>query len=89
MDWVERPIAALQPGPYGDGAHLLEALVTHATRPQFVYVHEWTHADLVIWDKCCLIHAATWFDAETMQRPMWRTTVCGNPGAACAAEQKS
>jgi taurine dioxygenase len=89
MDWVDGPIAGLQPGPYGDGAQLLEALVTHATRPEFVYVHEWTLGDLIVWDNRCLIHAATWFDAETVRRMMWRTTVSGNPGAAYVGEQKS
>jgi taurine dioxygenase len=89
MDWVEGPIAGLEPGPDGEGAHLLEALVTHTTQPQFVYVHEWTPGDLIVWDNRCLIHAATWFDAETMQRLMWRTTVSGNPGALYAGERKS
>jgi taurine dioxygenase len=79
----------MQPGPYGEGAQLLEALVAHATQPRFVYVHEWTEGDLIVWDNRCLIHAATWFDAETVQRLMWRTTVSGNPGALYAGERKS
>jgi alpha-ketoglutarate-dependent taurine dioxygenase len=54
------------------------------TRPEFVYVHEWTRGDLVIWDNRCLVHAATWFDAEKAARLMWRTTVSGNPGATYA-----
>jgi len=89
MDWVEGPIAGLEPGPYGEGAHLLEALMTHATQPQFVYVHEWTRGDVLVWDNRCLIHAATWFDSENIQRLMWRTTVSGNPGAIYRGEQKS
>jgi taurine dioxygenase len=89
MDWVDGPIAGLEPGPDGEGARLLEALVTHTTQPAFVYVHEWTEGDLVVWDNRCLIHAATWFDAETVQRLMWRTTVSGNPGAMYAGERKS
>jgi taurine dioxygenase len=89
MDWVEGPIAGLQPGPDGDGARLLEALVTHTTQPSFVYVHDWTPGDLIVWDNRCLIHAATWFDAENVPRLMWRTTVSGNPGPAYAGERKS
>jgi taurine dioxygenase len=89
MDWVDGPIAGMQSGLHGDGAQLLEALVTHATQPQFVYVHEWFQGDLIVWDNRCLIHAATWFDAETVQRLMWRTTVSGNPGATYAGESKS
>ena len=56
--------------------------MAHTTQPRFVYVHEWTRGDLVVWDNRCLIHAATWFDADNLQRLMWRTTVSGNPGAA-------
>jgi taurine dioxygenase len=89
MDWVDGPIAGLEPGPHGAGADLLEALVTHTTRPEFVYVHEWTPGDLIVWDNRCLIHAATWFDTEVVERLMWRTTVSGNPGAAYAGERKS
>ncbi len=55
-------------------------LMAHMTQPDFVYVHEWTAGDLVVWDNRCLVHAATWFDADKESRVMWRTTVSGNPG---------
>lgn len=89
MDWLEGPIAGMQPGPDGDGGELLLALMAHATRPEFVYVHEWTRGDVVVWDNRCLVHAATWFDADKEARLMWRTTVSGNPGAVYAGEKKS
>jgi taurine dioxygenase len=89
MDWLEGPFAGMEPGPHGDGAELLFTLMTHLTRPEFVYVHEWTRGDLVAWDNRCLVHAATWFDAETESRVMWRTTVSGNPGSNYAGESKS
>jgi taurine dioxygenase len=89
MDWVEGPFEGMQPGPHGDGAALLDALLSHLTRPEFIYVHEWTAGDLVVWDNRCLVHAATWFDADTLRRVMWRTTVSGNPGPAYANETKS
>lgn len=89
MDWVDGPIAGLQPGPHGEGARLLETLMAHTTQPRFVYVHEWTQGDLVVWDNRCLIHAATWFDADNLRRLMWRTTVGGNPGAIYRGEKKS
>jgi alpha-ketoglutarate-dependent taurine dioxygenase len=63
--------------------------MTHLTRPEFVYVHEWTRGDVLVWDNRCLVHAATWFDAEREQRVMWRTTVSGDPGAVYAGERKS
>lgn len=89
MDWLEGPLVGMQPGPNGDGAELLFALMSHLTRPEFIYVHDWTRGDLVVWDNRCLVHAATWFDAEREARVMWRTTVSGNPGAAYAGEAKS
>ena len=88
MDWLEGPLAGMEPGPNGDGAALLFDLMSHLTRPEFIYVHEWTPGDLIVWDNRCLVHAATWFDAETEGRMMWRTTVSGNPGAAYAGEKK-
>lgn len=89
MDWLEGPIAGMQPGPDGDGAALLMTLMSHLTQPAFIYVHEWSIGDLIIWDNRCLAHSATWFDADHEDRVMWRTTVGGNPGAAYAGEKKS
>ena len=89
MDWLEGPFVGMTPGPDGDGAELLYTLMSHLTRPEFVYVHEWTRGDLIVWDNRCLVHAATWFDADKEARVMWRTTVSGNPGPAYAEESKS
>jgi alpha-ketoglutarate-dependent taurine dioxygenase len=89
MDWFDGPFVGLQPGPYGDGAKLLDELMAHYTRPEFIYVHEWTQGDVLVWDNRCLVHTATWYDADKEQRMMWRTTVRGNPGAIYAGEEKS
>jgi len=89
MDWFDGPFVGLEPGPYGEGARLLDALMTHYTRPEFIYVHEWTQGDVLVWDNRCLVHTATWYDAEKEQRMMWRTTVRGNPGALYAGEKRS
>ncbi len=89
MDWVDGPFVGMQPGPHGDGAALLDELMAHYTRPEFVYVHEWTEGDLVIWDNRCLVHAATWYDGDREQRMMWRTTVRGNPGVVYEGEKRS
>jgi taurine dioxygenase len=89
MDWVDGPFVGMEPGPHGAGATLLDELMAHYTRPEFVYVHEWTVGDLVVWDNRCLVHAATWYDGDTEQRMMWRTTVRGNPGAIYEGEKRS
>lgn len=89
MDWFDGPFVGLESGPYGEGARLLDRLMTHYTRPEFIYVHEWTQGDVLVWDNRCLVHTATWYDAEKEQRMMWRTTVRGNPGALYAGEKRS
>ncbi|MGI9406877.1 MAG: TauD/TfdA dioxygenase family protein, partial [Hyphomicrobiaceae bacterium] len=89
MDFVDGPIAGLDPEPDGEGAALIDMLMTHVTRPEFVYAHEWQPGDLVIGDNRCLLHAATWYDADTYARLMWRTTVMGNPGDAYRGEAAS
>jgi taurine dioxygenase len=89
MDWADGPFIGMQPGPDGDGAALLHRLMAHLTQPAFVYVHHWEPGDLLVWDNRCLVHAASWFDAETEARIMWRTTVSGNPGVSYAGEAKS
>ena len=89
MDWVQGPLVGMEPGPSGDGACLLDELMSHLTRSEFIYVHEWNPGDLLVWDNRCLVHAATWFDAARQERLMWRTTVHGNPGDLYAGERKS
>ncbi len=89
MDWFDGPFVGMEPGPYGEGAKLLDQLMSHYTRPEFIYVHEWTQGDVLVWDNRCLIHTATWYDAAKEQRMMWRTTVRGNPGALYAGEKRS
>jgi alpha-ketoglutarate-dependent taurine dioxygenase len=89
MDWVGGPFVGMEPGPDGDGARLLYEIMAHYTQPQFTYVHEWTKGDLIIWDNRNLVHVATWFDAERIDRIMWRTTVRGNPGVEYAGERRS
>ena len=89
MDFIDGPIQGLDPGPAGEGAALLRKLLRHATRDEFVYVHEWEPGDLVIADNRNLLHCATWYDAERYTRLMWRTTVMGNPGEEYAGEEKT
>ena len=89
MDWLDGPISGLEAGPDGEGGRLVDELMAHMTQPQFVYSHEWSPGDLVIWDNRCLVHTATWFDAAKYERVMWRTTVHGNPGSLYAGEAKS
>lgn len=89
MDWLDGPFVGMEPGPDGAGAKLLYEIMTHLTRPEFTYTHDWEAGDLLIWDNRCMVHSATWYDPATQKRLMWRTTVSGNPGAEYAGERKS
>jgi len=67
-----------------DGAEdsLLDDLLDHAERPEFVYQHRWAPGDFVIWDNRCVNHARTDFSAGE-RRLLRRTTVQGvRPDAA-------
>jgi taurine dioxygenase len=88
MDWFDGPFVGMEPGPHGDGAKLVDELMSHITQRKFVYAHHWEQGDMLIWDNRCLVHAATWYEPQE-KRMMWRTTVHGNPGAQYAGEAKS
>jgi alpha-ketoglutarate-dependent taurine dioxygenase len=59
-----------------EGWALLTRLRDHATQPQFVYRHEWTLGDLVIWDNTGTMHRALAYALDS-GRMMHRTTVVG------------
>ena len=89
LDWVDGPLADMEPGLGGAGAALVYTLMTHITQPQFTYTHDWDPGDLVIFDNRNLMHAPSWYDGAKHQRVMWRTTVMGNPGEEYRGEKKS
>ncbi|HKY22053.1 MAG TPA: TauD/TfdA family dioxygenase [Vicinamibacterales bacterium] len=55
---------------------LLVRLREFATQPQFVYRHQWTVGDLVIWDNTGTLHRATPYDCNS-GRMMHRTKLEG------------
>ncbi len=59
--------------PVADGRILLYDLNLHATRPEFVYSHQWRVGDLVIWDNRCTMHRGRPHD-ETQPRDLRRAT---------------
>lgn len=59
-----------------EGWALLTRLRDHATQPQFVYRHEWTLGDLVIWDNTGTMHRALPYALDS-GRLMHRTTLAG------------
>jgi len=56
---------------------LISDIMAFAEEPRFVYVHEWTPGDLIIWDNRTSVHKAMPFDETNSRRRMHRTTVRG------------
>jgi alpha-ketoglutarate-dependent 2,4-dichlorophenoxyacetate dioxygenase len=59
--------------PVPEGRILLYDLNMHATRPEFVYSHQWRVGDLVIWDNRCTMHRGRPHD-DTHPRDLRRAT---------------
>lgn len=64
--------------PDAESTALLEELMAHATRPEFVYAHRWRQGEVVMWDNRCTMHKATAYDARGERRVMNRTVVKGD-----------
>ena len=64
---------------------LIDYLVRHATRPEFLYRHQWRKNDIVAWDNRCTMHQALGDFDETQLRHMERTTVLGTPSGYVVA----
>lgn len=60
---------------------LLEELLAWTTQPRFVYRHEWTLGDLVIWDNTGVLHRAEPYPIDS-GRMMHRTTLLGEEAFA-------
>ena len=64
---------------------LIDYLVRHATRPEFVYRHHWRKDDILAWDNRCTIHQALGDFDENQLRHLERTTVLGMPSGYVVA----
>jgi taurine dioxygenase len=64
---------------------LIQYLNQHATRPEFLYRHQWRKNDIVVWDNRCTMHQALGDFDETQRRHMERTTVLGTPSGYVVA----
>ena len=60
--------------PVPEGRLFLRELIEHATRPEFVYRHQWRVGDLVIWDNRATMHRARPFDDAKYRRELRRVT---------------
>lgn len=62
--------------PLAESEQLLDQLWAHASRPEFVWGHEWRVGDTLIWDNRSLIHRRDPFDASE-RRMMHRVQIRG------------
>jgi alpha-ketoglutarate-dependent 2,4-dichlorophenoxyacetate dioxygenase len=69
-----------------EGRELIEALMAHATLPQFRYAHRWRVGDLVMWDNRCTMHRGMPFDDLRWPRDLQRATTSDRPDAFGAFE---
>ena len=61
----------------GEAQALLEELFAHIKNRQFVYRHQWSVGDLLMWDNRATIHLACLGVPDGQHRRMHRTTVLG------------
>jgi taurine dioxygenase len=62
--------------PLEESERLLDQLWAHASRPEFVWGHEWRAGDTLIWDNRCVIHRRDAFD-DRKRRMMHRVQISG------------
>jgi alpha-ketoglutarate-dependent 2,4-dichlorophenoxyacetate dioxygenase len=58
-----------------EGHALVEQLYAHCTQDKYVYRHQWTEGDIVIWENRCVLHAATPLHSDRYRRDMRRVTI--------------
>jgi taurine dioxygenase len=59
-----------------DSEALLDALWSHAAKPEFSWYQRWRVGDLMLWDNRCVMHRRDAFD-DTARRLMHRTQIVG------------
>ena len=64
--------------PVPEARAFLRDLMEHATRPEFVYSHEWGAGDFIIWDNRQTMHRVRRFRESEEARDMRRTTIRGD-----------
>jgi alpha-ketoglutarate-dependent 2,4-dichlorophenoxyacetate dioxygenase len=77
--------------PDAEGRALIDELIAHVARREFVYTHRWRPNELVMWDNRCTMHRGTDYDDLRWIRDMQRVTIsdiansCEQEGIAVAA----
>ena len=64
-----------------EGQKLLQELMDWTTQPRFMYQHEWSRGDMLIWDNTGVLHRAEPYPLDS-GRVMHRTTLLGEEAFA-------
>jgi alpha-ketoglutarate-dependent 2,4-dichlorophenoxyacetate dioxygenase len=75
--YLSAHIGSIVGWPTPEARLFLRDLTENATRPEFVYSHQWRQFDLVMWDNGQVLHRARRFSDTTEIRDMRRTTIAG------------
>jgi alpha-ketoglutarate-dependent 2,4-dichlorophenoxyacetate dioxygenase len=67
-------IGAIVGWPRPEAVAFIRDLMEHATQPEFVYSHQWTQHDLVMWDNRTTMHRVRRYDDLNAVRDLRRTT---------------
>jgi taurine dioxygenase len=73
--YISRHVSHFAGIPKDESEKLLERLMAHATKDEFVFRHKWGSRDVVMWDNRCTMHCATPYDAAAERRVLHRTVV--------------
>lgn len=65
--------------PADESESLLAMLCAHCAQEKYMYRHQWTVGDLLMWDNCTVQHLAIADYSTDQPRKMHRTTVAGTP----------
>ena len=60
-----------------EGRKLLDELIEHSIQSKYVYKHEWSDDDIIMWDNRCTMHSVEPFDNSKIKRIMHRVTLVG------------
>jgi len=61
-----------------ESQEFIAELMTHLTKPEFVYVHEWKLGDMLIWDNRSALHKAGFDYDPNQHRMLYRILVRGD-----------
>lgn len=71
-------IGRIEGWPIPEALDFIRDLTEFATQRQFVYAHNWTVGDLVIWDNRATMHRVRRYEDQTYPRELRRVTVQGS-----------